>query len=206
MTAIARSSIRVSGPPNVVKGWEVTRRRSTASLVLSDITPLAKVLIKSDANSRFAANHKTAFGRARMIKDGVLEIGCDPGTWLWVGSIGSAEELMMHGESLAASSDELITVIDLTHGRALMRLSGADSNRLLNKLCAINLSDVATPNLSTFRSNVAKLVADVVRDDLANSTQSYLIHCERSSGQYLFDCILDAGSEFGIEIDGADFQ
>src|SRR5215203_1262697 len=29
-----------------------------------------------------------------------------------------------------------------------------------------------------------------------------VIHCERSSGQYLFDTLIDAGDEFGIEVDG----
>jgi hypothetical protein len=31
---------------------------------------------------------------------------------------------------------------------------------------------------------------------------SYLLHCERSSGQYLFDTLLDAGREFGVQVDG----
>jgi glycine cleavage system aminomethyltransferase T len=38
-----------------------------------------------------------------------------------------------------------------------------------------------------------------VRDD-EDGTRSYLLHCERSYGQYLFDALLDAGHEFGIEI------
>jgi hypothetical protein len=29
-----------------------------------------------------------------------------------------------------------------------------------------------------------------------------LLHCERSSGQFLFDALLDAGAEFGIDIQG----
>ena len=29
-----------------------------------------------------------------------------------------------------------------------------------------------------------------------------LLHCERSSGQYLFDVLVDAGAEFGLEIAG----
>jgi hypothetical protein len=29
-----------------------------------------------------------------------------------------------------------------------------------------------------------------------------LLHCERSSGQYLADALLDAGAEFGVETDG----
>jgi sarcosine oxidase, subunit gamma len=40
-----------------------------------------------------------------------------------------------------------------------------------------------------------------VRDDRGGEI-SYLLHCERSSGQYLFDALIDAGDEFGIEVDG----
>jgi glycine cleavage system aminomethyltransferase T len=42
---------------------------------------------------------------------------------------------------------------------------------------------------------------NVVRDD-RDGEISYLLHCERSSGQYLFDALIDAGDEFGIEVDG----
>ena len=31
---------------------------------------------------------------------------------------------------------------------------------------------------------------------------SYLLHCERSSGRYLFDAVMSVGHDFGIEIDG----
>jgi len=48
---------------------------------------------------------------------------------------------------------------------------------------------------------VAKQVTDVVRDD-QNGERSYLLHCERSSGQYLFDALVDAGVEYDIEVDG----
>ncbi len=48
---------------------------------------------------------------------------------------------------------------------------------------------------------MAKVVTDVVRDDF-DGTRSYLLHCERSSGQYLFDVLVDAGAEFGLEIAG----
>jgi heterotetrameric sarcosine oxidase gamma subunit len=92
-------------------------------------------------------------------------------------------------------------LIDLTHGRALMRLTGADSARLLAKLCSIDLSDHMAPNGAAFRATIAKLVTDVIRDDI-ESTRSYLLHCETSSGQYLFDTLFDAGVEFGIEVDG----
>jgi glycine cleavage system aminomethyltransferase T len=48
---------------------------------------------------------------------------------------------------------------------------------------------------------VAGVATDILRDD-RGGTRSYLLHCERSSGQYLFDSLLDAGREFGVEADG----
>jgi hypothetical protein len=38
----------------------------------------------------------------------------------------------------------------------------------------------------------------VVRDDRAG-TPSFLLHCERSTGQFLVEALLDAGEEYGIE-------
>ena len=61
------------------------------------------------------------------------------------------------------------------------------------------------PTAPRFRSSVAKLVTDVVRDD-RGATRSYLLHCERSSGQYLYDALLDAGAEFGIEPTATEFR
>ena len=69
-------------------------------------------------------------------------------------------------------------------------------------MCAIDLRPDVTPNGSAFRSSVAELVTDVVRDDLPDGTRSYLLHCERSSGQHLFDSLVDAGAELKLEIDG----
>ena len=40
----------------------------------------------------------------------------------------------------------------------------------------------------------------MVRDD-EEGVRSYLLHCERSYGQYLFDALMDAGDEFGIGVD-----
>ena len=101
----------------------------------------------------------------------------------------------------ARTGADFVSVIDLTHGRALVRLTGADAAAVLSKLCGIDLADEVTPNLTAFRSSVAKVVTDVVRDDV-HGTRSYLLHCERSSGQYLLDVLVDAGAEFGLEIGG----
>ena len=101
----------------------------------------------------------------------------------------------------ARRGEDFVSVVDLTHGRALVRLTGPAAAWVLSKLCGIDFADDVTPNLSVFRSSVAKIVTDVVRDDV-DGAPSYLLHCERSSGQYLFDVLVDAGDEFGLEVAG----
>ena len=205
---IARSPIKPTEPVVVRDGWELCGRTSTASLTLIDATAMAKVLVKADANGPYTA---AALAHRRAIRHGagagvVLEIGSSPGEWLHVGWPGTSGTLLAKLGADTADVHEHISVIDLTHGRAMMRLTGGDAPSLLAKICAIDLSDSVTPNLSAFRSSVAKTVTDVVRDDLVGDNQSgrrsYLLHCERSSGQYLFDCVLDAGTEFEIDVAG----
>jgi heterotetrameric sarcosine oxidase gamma subunit len=201
---LARSPIPVAEPRATVAGWEVSARRAAGALTLTDCTPLAKVQVKADAGGGVARALAVPYGRARRDGSGALLIGSGPGEWLALGAPGSAAELAhrLRAQVLAAAVEgELVSVLDLTHGRALLRLAGGRSAALLGKLCAIDLSDEVTPDGAAFRSSVARLVTDVVRDDLAG-TPSYLLHCETSSGRYLSEVVLDAGAEFGIEVDG----
>jgi len=104
-------------------------------------------------------------------------------------------------KAAAQAPGESVTWVNLTHGRALVRLDGSSAASVLAKVCGIDLSDDLTPDGAAFRTAVAALATDVVRDD-RDGTPSYLLHCERSSGQYLFGALLRAGAEFGIEIGG----
>lgn len=202
-TMIARSPIAPAAPVRVEDGWEVSARRARADLTLSDQTPLAKVQVKAPADGRMAQALGVRFGRAGWDEAGHLVVGSGPGEWLLLAAVNTAAELFESLRRRAAvdAAGEFVTAVDLTHGRALMRITGSRSNQVLAKLCGIDLGDAITPNGAAFRSSVAKLATDVVRDDRAG-VRSYLLHCERSSGQYLFDAVLDAGTEFGIEVDG----
>jgi heterotetrameric sarcosine oxidase gamma subunit len=82
-----------------------------------------------------------------------------------------------------------------------VRLTGPRAASVLAKVCAIDFTDRVMPDGSALGTSVARLATDIVRDDVAGS-RSYLLHCERSSGQHLFDRLLDAGREFGIDVDG----
>lgn len=196
---IARSPIAPVPPTTVEHGWEVSARRSAAELKITDCTPLAKILVLASTDGEVARVLGLPFGRAARDAHGTLVVGSGPGEWLLLAPPGTAPEVMGRVEEV--SEEELASVFDATHGRALVRISGTPTVALLSKVCAIDLADEVTPNGAVFRSSVAKLVTDVVRDD-RGGLRSYLLQCERSSGQYLFDTLVDAGDEFSIEVDG----
>jgi len=196
---VARSPIAFSGPLTIVDGWEVSAApRSPGSLRLADASAQAKVGVRADAEL-----FDVPFRSSRR-SDGVLIVGSSPGEWLLVGKPGTAAQLA--DTASEAAGGEFATIVDLTHGRALVRLTGRDAVKAFAKVCAVDLSDKTTPDGSAFRTSVAKVATDIVRDDAGagGSEPSYLLHCERSSGQYLFDALLDAGKEFGIEKAGSD--
>jgi len=195
---IARSPIRADERVAILSGWEMVLTPPRSALGLADLSPLAKVLVRARPAGHVAGRLGVPFGRAARDEHQVLVIGSGPGEWLLLGGIGTAAEVAV---GVDPSDDGLVSVLDLTHGRALMRLSGAAAAKVLGKVCAIDLSERVSPNGVAFRSSVAELTTDVVRDDVG-ATLSYLLHCERSSGQYLFDALLDAGREFGIGRDG----
>ncbi len=199
MMPVARSPISPAPPVTVEHGWEVSARRTNADLRITDCTPLAKVLVLASMDGEVARALGLPFGCAARDEHGTLVVGSGPGEWLLLAPPGTAMEVADRVE--AVPDDGLVSVVDVTHGRALMRISGAQTPDLLAKVCAIDFSEEVTPDGAAFRSSVAKLVTDVVRDD-ESGVRSYLLHCERSSGQYLFDALLDAGDEFSIEIDG----
>jgi heterotetrameric sarcosine oxidase gamma subunit len=196
---IARSPIAQAAPTTIKHGWEVSARRSAADLKIIDCTPLAKVLVLASPDGEVARALGVPFGRAARDPHGTLVVGSGPGEWLLLAEPGTSAAVTQRVEEV--KDETLVSVFDATHGRAIMRITGAKAPDLLAKVCAIDLADEVTPNGAAFRSSVAKLITDVVRDDSGGS-RSYLLHCERSSGQYLFDALIDAGHEFGIEVDG----
>jgi heterotetrameric sarcosine oxidase gamma subunit len=196
---VARSPIAPAPPVAVEHGWEISARRSGADLRIMDCTPLAKVLVRASTGGEVARMLGVPFGRAARDEHGTLVAGSGPGEWLLLAPPGASA--VVSGRVEGVPDQELVSVFDATHGRALMRVTGARASDLLAKVCGVDFSEEVTPDGAAFRSSVAKLVTDVVRDDRGGE-RSYLLHCERSSGQYLFDALIDAGDEFGIEVEG----
>ena len=160
----ARSPIPVAAPEQELSGWLVTGRVSRAALTITDCTPLAKVVVKASYDGPMARRspYRSAGPRACAT---VLLAGSGPGEWLALGLPGSEQSLAGWLTELAGAADELVTVVDLTHGRALLRLTGSRAAEVLAHECALDLGALVTG--TALRTAVAGVATDIVRDDRA---------------------------------------
>jgi heterotetrameric sarcosine oxidase gamma subunit len=168
------------------------------SVRLTDASDLTKMHVAATINGQCAITLGVGFGHSRRHHN-ALVIGTGPGAWLIVGAAEAAQTVIT--EMRSAIHDEPVTVVDITHGRAMIRLEGVNAAAVLSKICAVNVSDRVMPVGTAVRTSVAKIAAGIVRVDPpadAVAGPTYLLHCDRSLGQYLFDCVLDAGAEFGL--------
>jgi heterotetrameric sarcosine oxidase gamma subunit len=154
---------------------------------------MAKVLIHADPSGALADRLAVPFGRSRRDDDGTLILRFRPAQWLLFADSGRAGELVERWQAAAAETGEFVSVIDVTSGRTLLRLTGESGPALLAKICALDLA--TDSDGAARRSSLAKVNAEIVRDD-AGGRRSYLLACDRSYGRYLTEVINDAGEEF----------
>lgn len=159
-----------------------------AAITLSDESSTIKTLVKSDQ-----AQFGIGFG-ASTSSGGALVAATRPEEWL---ILGSADEC--GAAEAAVNTGGFTSVIPFTHGRALFRVTGEPAASMMEKVCGIDWSDAMTPDGAVVTASVALTTCDIIRND-QGGVPSYLLMCDRSFGQYLFDALVDAGSEFGLSV------
>jgi heterotetrameric sarcosine oxidase gamma subunit len=215
---IARSPIAAAAPMATLDGWEVSRRQSTAPMRLLDLTPCAKLLLRGTATPALR-ELLPRFGQARHAAAGPLIIAAVPEQFLLIGPPGATSG--MQGWITSNLDHSRLTLTDLTHARVVLRIAGAHCAMMLSKVCAVNFGAAAFPHGAAVRSSLAKVPCEIIRDDLASmpkdtvsgissdstaSILSYLIIFERQIGQYICETLIDAGSEYSIDVDGFSFD
>ncbi len=197
---LARSPLTLTGETVIVDGWEYAAVAVAGPVVIADRSTLSKVQVRAAATAEVVAAIGTRFGRAAWRGDRLV-VGSGPDEWLVLGAPGAAAEIAEHLRATAGAADpRLVDVMDLTHGRALIRVSGPATMSLMQRVTAVDLDDRLVPNGSALRSSLAKVVTDIVRDD-QDGSPSFLLHCERSSGRYLQESLLAAGLDLGAVAD-----
>jgi sarcosine oxidase gamma subunit len=118
-----------------------------------------------------------------------------PGT-----SKGTGDELVWSvtpGEWTVLGTKPDRETVDLTHVRAMFRLTGHAADTLINRVCGLDLTDGMFPNGATARTLLAGVATEIIRDD-QDRVPSYLIVPSSSYNTYIRRVIEDAGAEFGL--------
>ena len=178
----------------VVRSYETV---DSGDLLLTDISATTKWLVRASPDGAVAARLGASFGSSSAAAGGALVLGSRPGEWIVLGPADAVAAAVEGLEGL--DSSDFVSCLDWTHGRALFRVTGSDATRILEKVCSLDWSDPMTPDGAVAPASVAKVTGDIARNDVAG-TPSYLIFCDRSLGQYLFDVLIDAGDEFGLVV------
>jgi heterotetrameric sarcosine oxidase gamma subunit len=97
----------------------------------------------------------------------------------------------------AGSGADLLTVTDISHGRAELWLVGPTSAELLSRLCGLDFHDSRFPDGAAKQSSLAKTTQLIIRRDL-DGLPCYALIGDRSLAAYLWDTIVDAGSDLDI--------
>lgn len=162
---------------------------------LRDVSATTKTIVRADPDTAAASGLGVGFGSSRVssrVSGDVLICGQRPGEWMLLGAAADNEAFIA-----ALDRSGHVSVVDHTHSRALFRLTGSASPSVLEKVCSLDWSDAMTPDGAVVSASVARVTCDITRNDV-DGVGSYLIACDRSFGQYLFDALLDAGDEFGL--------
>jgi aminomethyltransferase len=173
-----------------------------SSIGICDVTPIAKIDLQGGESekllSRLVDEPVPAVGRclsaiqktglaiqaARLRADRILVLG-------------AAEDRirLLSGLSSAAGVG-CVHVNDLSSAFAAMRLVGPRTPSLLKKLTSAQVE--ALPHNGCFQAGVARIPAILIRNDFGTEYAGLLM-VARDYGAYMWECVLSAGHEFGIQ-------
>lgn len=114
---------------------------------------------------------------------------------------GAEDEIVDNTEGAVQDDDGLVTVTDVTHGRAELWLVGPAASELLSRLCGLDFHPHRFPDLTARESSVAKTAQLVIRSDRGR-WPAYAVIGPRSLGAYLWETIVEAGRDLKLVLLG----
>jgi len=114
---------------------------------------------------------------------------------------GEADALLKKLGPAAAASESLVTVTDLTHGRAEIGVIGPKAPTLLSRLCGLDFSGAHFPDMAAKQSSVAKTSQLILRHDIG-AVPAFALLGDRSFGVYLWETAFDAAKDLAVGVAG----
>jgi heterotetrameric sarcosine oxidase gamma subunit len=178
------------------------------SVGLTDISSWGKLTFKGvhagDIISASLGESPTKAGTVIEIKPKhILAAQLTPDEFLILTPSSAEKEITTVLEAGIASQDTFVSLIDQTSGLVGFSISGLESTEVMRKLCALSFDSKDFPNLRVAQSSFANVRATIIRHD-RGATPTFQLFADRSYSVYLWEAILDAGREFGVQPVGWD--
>jgi len=165
-------------------------------LALADETPNGKLLLEGDqAESVLMDTFDLGSLKVNEGRDGIYRLRND----LFFISTPPGREVRTQRKltTTLKTSEQFVTVTDITHGRAEIRVIGPDSQALLSKVCGLDFHPSVFPNVTAKQSSLAKTTQLIIRCDISELPAFSIIGAQ-SLGPYVWDTLMEAGREFGV--------
>ena len=178
-------------------------RDGAAGVTLSERTGLALFVISAAAGKASEVAAKMAsvtgldlpMGSNRVSKSGFAVIGTAPGQWLVVAESKEARALPA---MLAMALKGLATVVDLSDGKAVLRISGPRARDTLAKGCSLDLHRSAFNPRSAGTTPVALIDCVIWQVD---ETPSYDLAVPVSFAESFWSWLTASAAEYGYTVE-----
>lgn len=212
VSALDRKAEHLGGQIEQRGGWRVaavySNPETEAAAVregvgVADISPMRKLALKGKAASALL---QETFGEAPEKVGDVLAVEFDDTEVLAV-KLVSDEFLILASPGMQQITLEylkerqdgrFITILDRTAGLAGLVVAGPKSNLVFRKCCALSFHSEDFPSLYAAQSSVAKVRTIILRHD-RGEIPAFELFFDRAYAEYIWDALMDAGKEFGIQ-------
>jgi len=169
----------------------------TTHVALFDQSHNGKIRVEGKTAGAMLNADELAIGAGKMVNDGwIYRLRQD--LFFVKMEARAVADVVVTLTNQAANHPDLITVTDITHGNAELWLIGPHSAELLSRLCGLDFHDSQFPNDTAKQSSVAKTTQIIMRRDLGD-VPAYALIGGRSLAAYVWQTILEAGQDLGIQ-------
>lgn len=174
-----------------------------AGVILRECAPRAQLCLRGGPGADFEKAVEGVLGVRPPLESGMSARNGDR-TLLWLGPDEWLAVLPDEGreEVLSRLRDALaplhVAVVDVSHSRAVVELSGAHARSVLQKGCHLDLHPSRFRAGSVAQSKFARCHVLLHQTDDA---PAYDLYIQRSFARYLWSWLEDAAAEFGVRVE-----
>jgi len=193
---------RSSALSNVIPTASIQHASAAASVVICERHPVAVLQVSAFATAITETERMlcSALGLKapaanQLSGDSTLSIrSIAPGVWQIVGEVLHTPEVSALRETLQS----IATVVDVSHGRSALLISGVSAAKSLAKFCGLDLAPDQFRTGSSTQTRFGHIAMTLSRID---DTPTFEILVFRGYAQHVFESLVEGAAEFGLRID-----